>query len=123
GCRGGGGGPPPVPEEPGDRDPAGAAARGQPRDQRRDVRRDDDRCVEAPQEAGQTVTSFDYDVIVIGSGFGGSVSALRLTEKGYKVAVLEAGARFDEATYAKNSWDKSRFLFAPRLRWGRVPRD
>ena len=35
-----------------------------------------------------------YDVLVIGSGFGGSVSALRLTEKGYKVGVLEAGARF-----------------------------
>ena len=68
------------------------------------------------------MTSFDYDVIVIGSGFGGSVSALRLTEKGYKVAVLEAGARFDEATYAKNSWDKSRFLFAPRLGWYGIQR-
>ncbi|GAA0603840.1 GMC family oxidoreductase [Kribbella sandramycini] len=57
----------------------------------------------------------DYDVLVIGSGFGGSVSALRLTEKGYKVAVLEAGARFEDATYAKNSWDTKRFLFAPKL--------
>ncbi|WP_427888866.1 GMC oxidoreductase [Kribbella sp. GL6] len=61
------------------------------------------------------MTSFDYDVLVIGSGFGGSVSALRLTEKGYRVAVLEAGARFDDASYAKNSWDTKRFLFAPRL--------
>jgi cholesterol oxidase len=68
------------------------------------------------------VTSFDYDVIVIGSGFGGSVSALRLTEKGYKVAVLEAGARFDESTYAKNSWDRSKFLFAPRLGWYGIQR-
>ncbi|WP_328990990.1 GMC family oxidoreductase [Kribbella sp. NBC_01245] len=59
--------------------------------------------------------SYDYDVLVIGSGFGGSVSALRLTEKGYRVAVLEAGARFDDAGFAKNSWDKKRFLFAPRL--------
>ncbi|GAA1584463.1 MULTISPECIES: GMC family oxidoreductase [Kribbella] len=59
--------------------------------------------------------SFDYDVVVIGSGFGGSVSALRLTEKGYRVAVLEAGARFDDASYAKNSWDTKRFLFAPKL--------
>ncbi|MEP6666650.1 MAG: GMC family oxidoreductase [Nocardioidaceae bacterium] len=57
--------------------------------------------------------SYDYDVLVIGSGFGGSVSALRLTEKGYRVGVLEAGARFDESTYPKNSWDLKRFLFAP----------
>ncbi len=40
--------------------------------------------------------SFDYDVLVIGSGFGGSVTALRLTEKGYRVGVLEAGARFED---------------------------
>ena len=40
--------------------------------------------------------TFDYDVLVVGSGFGGSVSALRLTEKGYRVAVLEAGRRFED---------------------------
>ena len=40
--------------------------------------------------------SFDYDVLVIGSGFGGSVTALRLTEKGYRVGVIEAGARFED---------------------------
>ncbi|MFY9915484.1 MAG: GMC family oxidoreductase [Nocardioidaceae bacterium] len=57
--------------------------------------------------------SYDYDVVVVGSGFGGSVSALRLTEKGYRVGVLEAGARFDEAAYPKTSWDLRRFLFAP----------
>lgn len=39
-------------------------------------------------------TAFDYDVLVVGSGFGGAVSALRLTEKGYRVGVLEAGRRF-----------------------------
>jgi cholesterol oxidase len=39
-------------------------------------------------------TGFDYDVLVIGSGFGGSVTALRRTEKGYRVGVLEAGQRF-----------------------------
>ena len=66
--------------------------------------------------------SFDYDVVVIGSGFGGSVSALRLTEKGYRVAVLEAGARFDDKDFAKNSWDKSRFLFAPRMGWYGIQR-
>ncbi|GAA2795276.1 GMC oxidoreductase [Kribbella solani] len=59
--------------------------------------------------------SFDYDVLVIGSGFGGSVSALRLTEKGYRVAVMEAGARFEDGAFAKNSWDTKRFLFAPKL--------
>jgi cholesterol oxidase len=64
----------------------------------------------------------DYDVIVIGSGFGGSVSALRLTEKGYSVAVLEAGARFSDDTFAKNSWDKKRFLFAPAIGWYGVQR-
>ena len=42
------------------------------------------------------MSNFDYDVLVIGSGFGGSVTALRLTEKGYRVGVLEAGRRFDE---------------------------
>ena len=56
---------------------------------------------------------FDYDVLVIGSGFGGSVSALRLTEKGYKVGVLEAGARFTDADFADSSWDLKRYLFAP----------
>jgi cholesterol oxidase len=58
---------------------------------------------------------FDHDVIVIGSGFGGSVSALRLTEKGYDVGVLEAGPRFEDQGFAKNSWDTKRFLFAPKL--------
>ncbi|MDQ4084437.1 MAG: GMC family oxidoreductase [Actinomycetota bacterium] len=57
----------------------------------------------------------DYDVLVIGSGFGGSVSALRLTEKGYRVGVLEAGARFGDQDLPKTSWDTRRFLFAPAL--------
>ncbi len=62
---------------------------------------------------GRRVTH--YDVLVIGSGFGGSVTALRLTEKGYRVGVLEAGARFDEASYPATSWDARRFLFAPEV--------
>ena len=66
--------------------------------------------------------TFDYDVVVIGSGFGGSVSALRLVEKGYHVAVLEAGARFDDAGFAKTSWDTKRFLFAPKLGWYGIQR-
>jgi cholesterol oxidase len=57
----------------------------------------------------------DFDVIVIGSGFGGSVTALRLTEKGYRVAVLEAGQRFTDDTLPKTSWDSRNFLWAPRL--------
>jgi len=55
------------------------------------------------------------DVIVIGSGFGGSVSALRLAEKGYRVTVLEAGQRFTRETLPKTSWDLKSFLWAPRL--------
>jgi cholesterol oxidase len=57
----------------------------------------------------------DYDVLIIGSGFGGSVSALRLTEKGYRVGVLEAGRRFADAEFAKTSWNLRKFLWAPQL--------
>lgn len=57
----------------------------------------------------------NFDVVVIGSGFGGSVSALRLREKGYTVAVLEAGKRFDDKDFPKTSWRISKFLFAPKL--------
>jgi len=56
-----------------------------------------------------------YDVLVVGSGFGGSVAALRLTEKGYRVGVLEAGARFDDGDFPATSWDKRKYLFAPAL--------
>ena len=57
----------------------------------------------------------DYDVLIIGSGFGGSISALRLTEKGYRVGVLEAGRRFADEDFAKTSWDLRKFLWAPKL--------
>ena len=56
-----------------------------------------------------------YDVIVIGSGFGGSVSALRLTEKGYRVGVLEAGRRFTQENLPKNSWHLRDYVWAPKL--------
>ena len=56
-----------------------------------------------------------FDVAVIGSGFGGSVAALRLSEKGYKVLVIESGARFEDEDFAKNSFDLKKFLFFPRL--------
>ena len=68
--------------------------------------------------AGQAHTvlmTADYDVLIIGSGFGGSVSALRLTEKGYRVGVLEAGRRFSDDEFAKTSWNLRKFLWAPKL--------
>ncbi|MGW0541838.1 GMC oxidoreductase [Streptomyces griseoincarnatus] len=58
---------------------------------------------------------YDYDVLVVGSGFGGSVSALRLTEKGYRVGVLEAGRRWTRESLPKNSWDLKNYLWAPGL--------
>lgn len=57
-----------------------------------------------------------YDVLVIGSGFGGSVAALRLTEKGYRVGVLEAGRRFVDDELPETSWQLPRYLWAPWLR-------
>ncbi|MFE1437948.1 GMC oxidoreductase [Streptomyces sp. NPDC058739] len=59
--------------------------------------------------------TYDYDVIVVGSGFGGSVTALRLTEKGYSVGVLEAGRRWTRDSLPKNSWDIKNYLWAPKL--------
>src|ERR1700710_1643937 len=56
----------------------------------------------------------DYDVLIIGSGFGGSVSALRLTEKGYRVGVLEAGRRFADEDFPKTSWHVRDYLFTAR---------
>src|ERR1700741_5297298 len=57
----------------------------------------------------------DYDVLVIGSGCGGSVAALRLIEKVYRVGVLEAGRRFNDEDFAKTSWNLRKFLWAPKL--------
>jgi len=62
-----------------------------------------------------TASTFDVDVVVVGSGFGGSVSALRLTEKGYRVAVLEAGMRFSAEDFPKSNWNLRKFLYMPRL--------
>ncbi|WP_237323265.1 NAD(P)-binding protein, partial [Streptomyces sp. JJ36] len=59
--------------------------------------------------------TYDYDVLVVGSGFGGSVAALRLSEKGYSVGVLEAGRRFTRESLPKNSWDVRNYLWAPAL--------
>ncbi|WP_224995383.1 GMC oxidoreductase [Cesiribacter sp. SM1] len=57
----------------------------------------------------------DFDFVVIGSGFGGSVAALRLSEKGYKVAVMEMGRRWTPETLPKTNWSLSRWLWYPGL--------
>ena len=57
-----------------------------------------------------------FDFLIIGSGFGGSVSALRLAEKGYRVAVLEAGRRFNDEDFPKTNWNLFKSLWAPGLR-------
>jgi cholesterol oxidase len=57
----------------------------------------------------------DFDWLVIGSGFGGSVAALRLREKGHRVGVLECGRRFADDELPRSTWDLRRYFFAPRL--------
>ena len=58
---------------------------------------------------------FDYDWLVIGSGFGGSVQALRLAEKGYRVAVLECGRRFRDEDFAEVDVGHARYYWMPKL--------
>jgi cholesterol oxidase len=60
-------------------------------------------------------SGLDYDWLVIGSGFGGSVSALRLSEKGYRVGILEQGKRYRDEEYAASTWQLRRWLWAPFL--------
>jgi cholesterol oxidase len=57
-----------------------------------------------------------YDYVIIGSGFGGSVSAMRLAEKGYSVLVLEKGKRFEEKDFAKSNWQYWKYVWLPALR-------
>lgn len=64
----------------------------------------------APSDA-----AWDFDFIVVGSGFGGSVSAHRLTEKGYRVAVIEMGRRWKAEDLPKSNWELSRWIWRPRL--------
>jgi cholesterol oxidase len=57
-----------------------------------------------------------YDYVIIGSGFGGSVSAMRLTEKGYSVLVLEKGKRFNDKDFAKSNWQYWKYIWMPAIR-------
>ncbi len=59
------------------------------------------------------MSKFDFDVLVIGSGFGGSVAALRATEKGYRVGVMEAGRRWNDEDIPKTNWDVKNYLWLP----------
>ena len=61
------------------------------------------------------MAGFDYDVIVIGSGFGGGVAAMRAAEKGYKTAVLEAGKRWSDEDLPKTSWNVKKFMWQPEM--------
>src|SRR3954449_2713357 len=63
----------------------------------------------------ENARQFDLDWLVIGSGFGGSVSALRLVQKGYRVGVLECGRRFADDELPRSTWDLRRYFWAPRL--------
>lgn len=66
-------------------------------------------------EAAGREVEFDEDVVIVGSGFGGSVAALRLIEKGYRVRVYEAGRRFEDADFARTNWNVRRYLWAPGI--------
>src|SRR5512144_1595923 len=66
------------------------------------------------QPGPRMVNSYDY--VIIGSGFGGSVSAMRLAEKGYSVLVLERGRRFRDDEFAKSTWNLRKYLWLPWLR-------
>ena len=74
----------------------------------------------ATEDSSETSTrphgGLDHDVVVVGSGFAGSVAALRLAEKAYDVLVMEAGRRFEDEDLAATSWRLSRYLWLPRLR-------
>jgi cholesterol oxidase len=59
------------------------------------------------------MASFDYDVVIIGSGFGGSVAALRAAEKGYRVGVMESGRRWKDEDIPKTQWDLPHFVWFP----------
>jgi len=58
---------------------------------------------------------FDFDYVVIGSGFGGSVAAMRLSQKGYRVAIIESGKRWHADEFPRSNWDIRKFLWLPKI--------
>ena len=60
-------------------------------------------------------SNYDFDYIVVGSGFGGSVSAMRLSQKGYKVCVIESGKKWNCKDFAKRNWNLQKFLWMPKI--------
>jgi cholesterol oxidase len=71
--------------------------------------------VAAPVTASSQIPSI-YDFIIIGSGFGGSVSAMRLAQKGYRVAVIERGRRFRDDGFPRSNWNVWKYLWLPAAR-------
>ncbi len=69
-----------------------------------------------PEEKNTVTIDQTYDFVIIGSGFGGSVSAMRLTEKGYRVLVLERGKRFRDEDFPQTNWNIRKYLWLPALR-------
>ena len=61
--------------------------------------------------------NYDFDYIIVGSGFGGSVSALRLSEKGYKVLVIEKGKRWFPEQFPETNWNLRRWMWLPMFRF------
>ncbi|MGE5180796.1 MAG: GMC oxidoreductase [Acidobacteriota bacterium] len=66
-------------------------------------------------ETASHIEDFDHDFVVVGSGFGGSVSACRLAEKGYSVCVIEMGKRWRAEDFPKSTWNLRRWIWRPRL--------
>jgi cholesterol oxidase len=64
-------------------------------------------------QGGIPIASFDYDVLIVGSGFGGSVAMLRAGEKGYRVGVMESGKRWNDEDIPKSQWHLPGFLWFP----------